>query len=240
MLFLNRIINLKIKTIRESLKLLRDCITYGVNQDNNIKKLKELYKGLGYVTLFVYWRCFHTPYSDLEKLIPKKGKILDLGCGYGLFSNLLALTSLNREVVGCDICKRKLKYSNRNLKGVKFVLSDAFQLVASEKFDVIVMNHLLHHLQSYESQDRLLKLCYEALKEGGYLLILEIDKRPYLKFLFTQLVDNVAYFGDKFYYRDNQEFKILLENLGFKKIKIYPAYKKSLLSHVIISAQKLN
>jgi len=210
-----------------------------LRQDKHIRALKDLYKNLGYVTLFVRWRCFHTPYSDLERLVPKEGRILDLGCGYGLFSNFLALASANRKILGLDSCKRKLKYANRNLKEVRFVLADAFQLPDFGRFNAIVIAHLLHHLTSYESQEKLLQLCYNALLYGGHLLILEIATSPYLKFMFTQLVDNTAYFGDKFYYRKSQDFKELLEKIGFQRTTIYPAWHKSWLSHVIIHCQKL-
>lgn len=210
-----------------------------VPQDEHIKKLKGLYKNLGYVTYFVHWRCFHAPYLELERLVSKKGKIIDVGCGYGLFANLLSLVSPKREIIGLDICARKLKYADRGLPGVKFILADAFRLAEFGRYNAIVMVHLLHHLPSYASQAELLRLCHSALLDKGHLLILEIDTRPLFKFLFTQLVDNVAYFRDKFYFRSSQGFKKLLENQGFQNITIYPAGGKSLLSHVIISSQKL-
>lgn len=209
-----------------------------VTQDANIRELRKLYRNLGYVSAFVRWRCFHTPYSDLEKLVPKEGRILDLGCGYGLFPNLLALTSDRRRITGIDICERKLKYASRGLSNVEFIRADASLYKAADEYGCIAVVHMLHHLTSYDAQAELIGLCRSNLRDKGRLLILEIDTRPLLKFLFTQLVDNVAYFGDRFYYRKSADFKSLLEKEGFRDVSIYPAWQDSLLSHVIISGQK--
>jgi len=209
-----------------------------ITQDANIKELRKLYRNSGYVSAFVRWRCFHTPYPDLEKLVPKEGRILDLGCGYGLFPNLLALTSDRRRITGIDICERKLKYASRGLNNVEFICADASLYKAADEYGCITVVHMLHHLTSYDSQAELTRLCRSNLQDKGRLLILEIDTRPLLKFLFTQLVDNVAYFGDRFYYRKSVDFKSLLEKEGFRDVSIYPAWQDNLLSHVIISGQK--
>jgi len=208
--------------------------------DERIKELKKLYRNLGYVTAFVRWRCLHAPYPDLERLVPKEGRILDLGCGYGLFSNLLALASDRRRITGIDICRRKLKYASRGLSNVEFIHADASQYKAMGVYNAIAAVHMLHHLPSYDSQVELIKLCRDNLQNKGRLLIMEIDTRPLLKFLFTQLVDNVAYFGDRFYYRKSGDFKSLLEREGFQNVSIYPAWKNNLLSPVIICADKVN
>lgn len=209
-----------------------------IAEDANIKELKKLYRNLGYVTAFVRWRCAHAPYAALERLVPKEGRILDLGCGYGLFSNFLALTSDRRMVKGIDICERKLKFASRGLHNVEFAYADAGLHRAEGEYGCIVAIHLLHHLPSYDAQAELARLCRGNLRESGRLLVMEIDTRPLLKFLFTQLVDNVAYFGDRFYYRKSADFKSLLEKEGFRDVSIYPAWQDSLLSHVIISGRK--
>jgi len=202
-----------------------------------IKELKNLYRGLGYVSSFVHWRCWHTPYERVEQFVPKQGKIVDLGCGYGLFSNFLALTSNSREIIGIDISERKMNYSHRGLSNVSFQVGDAMNLNLTQ-CDGIVLNHMLHHLSSYQDQEKLLRHCYEKLKDGGTLINLEIDKKPFWKFMFTQLVDHVAYPGDKFYFRDSSEFEELFNSIGFKKIEVIPVHEGVPLSHVLYVAKK--
>jgi SAM-dependent methyltransferase len=205
--------------------------------EGNIKRLKRLYSKLGYVTAFVEWRCWHTPYELIEKFVPKEGLIADLGCGYGLLANLLALTSNKRKIIGIDLSQRKLKYANRGLANVSFQRCDVmnFNLVGCQG---IVLVHLLHHLPSFGQQERLLRICYEGLSRGGILLNLEIDKRPLWKFIFTKIVDNVAYPGNRFYFRSSLEFTDLLKSIKFRNIKVIPAHRFVPLSHVLYVAQR--
>ena len=40
------------------------------------------------------------PFDIIEKHVPKKGTIVDLGCGFGIFANFLAIQSDDRKVIG--------------------------------------------------------------------------------------------------------------------------------------------
>jgi len=55
-----------------------------------------------------------------------KGKILDLGCGYGIES--LYLANLGFDVTGIDINNEAIKYARKkahNKKNIKFICGDA-------------------------------------------------------------------------------------------------------------------
>ncbi|MGH9279418.1 MAG: class I SAM-dependent methyltransferase, partial [Acidimicrobiales bacterium] len=43
------------------------------------------------------------PFRRVAARVPDRGRVLEVGCGYGLFSNHLALSSPDREVLGIDI-----------------------------------------------------------------------------------------------------------------------------------------
>ena len=43
------------------------------------------------------------PFRRVEAAVPKSGVVVDIGCGYGLFANLLAMRSGTRNVLGYDI-----------------------------------------------------------------------------------------------------------------------------------------
>ena len=206
-------------------------------RDERIRDLKQLYRNLGYVSAFVHWRCWHTPYPLLEELAPREGMIVDLGCGYGLFANLLALASSKRRVLGMDISKRKLRYADRGVTNAEFQYGDAMT-AQWDRCQGIALIHLLHHLSSYEDQDRLLHLCYESLDANGSLLVLEVDKRPWWKYCLAQLVDNVAYPFDRFYFRDRAAFEELLRSVGFRNIRFVPGHHGVPLSHMVLVAQK--
>src|SRR3989338_1350798 len=206
-------------------------------RDKRIRDLKRRYKNLGYVSAFVHWRCWHTPYPLLEELAPREGTIVDLGCGYGLFANLLAMTSPKRRVIGLDTSKRKLRYADRGVTNAEFHYGDAMT-ARWDQCQGIALIHLLHHLSSYEDQRRLLRLCYESLDANGSLVVLEVDKRPRWKFCLAQLVDHVAYPLDRFYFRDRAAFEGLLQSVGFRNIRFIPGHQGVPLSHMVLVAQK--
>ena len=79
-----------------------------MDMNSATRKVKSLYSGLFRPALFTRIRFFTAPYKLLEELVPKQGLIIDLGCGYGIFSNLLAITSLGRQIIGIELNKKNL------------------------------------------------------------------------------------------------------------------------------------
>lgn len=84
------------------------------------------------------------------------GRILDLGCGGGDLARALAgrarASGLDVEVVGVDPDERAIRAaSRRRTPGVSFRVASSAELVAAgERFDVVVSNHVLHHLEPAE------------------------------------------------------------------------------------------
>src|SRR4030067_281563 len=166
-----------------------------------MKPLLDLYSFKGkyfYVSLFTNIRVWLNQFETIEKFIPSEGKIVDIGCGYGIFSNYLALCSDKRSIIGVDKNKRKIKYAQRGLKNTEFKSGDVtkMDLGLCAWFSLI---DVLHHLESYQQQEELLKFCYDSLERKGIILIKEIDTRPRVKYIFTKFVDSVVYPFDKIY-----------------------------------------
>lgn len=204
---------------------------------SQLRKARRLYHNLGYVTVFTYFRFFHAPYELAETFVPKRGKIIDLGCGYGFFSNLLGMASSEREVLGIELSKRKLHYTDQGIKNVRFINENITKL-EMENCDGIILFHVLHHLHSYAQQHRLLKEAYKKLKKGGKLIVVEIDNRPLWKFLFTIVVDATLYIGNWFYYRTEKQFIGLFKKLGFETERVVEAHRFVPLSHKIYVCRK--
>ncbi len=71
------------------------------------------------------------------------GRVLDLGCGWGLIGTVLGKTRKNIRMVLCDVNQRAVELAQRNLRenGVEgeAVLSDGFECL-SGSFDAVVTN----------------------------------------------------------------------------------------------------
>ena len=199
-------------------------------------RLFDLYSRDGYVYAFLHIRWWHANLEKVAEFVPQSGTILDLGCGYGIFSNYLALSSKERNVIGIELSGRKLKYAKKELPNVQFLNEDITRLTLPP-CDAILLLDVLHHLQSFDDQEKLLSYCVKLLSPTGILLVKEIDNKPSYKFFLTQIVDNTLYPGDRFYFRGENQFMKLLGNLDLE-VKFYPIHEGKPLSHVMYVARK--
>ena len=197
---------------------------------------KKLYQNLGWPTIFTHIRFFTAPYEELEQLVPKKGFIIDLGCGYGIFSNYLGLTGPQRQILGIELDSQKIKFANRGVTNVKFLKADITKITL-KKADVILLIHVLHHLNSFKEQEHLLGECRQKLAKNGKLIIAEVDKKPILKYILGWIADKLLYPGDKIYYQMPNEFEKLFQDLGFR-VKMIKADGGKPFAHIIYVLEK--
>lgn len=195
---------------------------------------KQLYQGLGWPSIFARIRFFTAPYKKLERLVPEKAFVIDLGCGYGILANFLALSGLKREILGIELDSKKIKFADRGLKNVKFLKADITKTTL-KKADIILLVHVLHHLDSFQAQEELLAVCRKKLSKNGKLIIVEVDRKPVFKFILGWLADRLLYPGDRIYYRFPEEFKQMFTKLKFK-VKIIKADHGKPFAHVIYVA----
>lgn len=210
----------------------------------DIKEVTALYRGEGFNELFTEIRFWDAPYQSLEKLINGGRKIMDLGCGDGLLTNYLALKSGKRQLTGIDKNIDRLKLADQGLKNAQFIAGDVLKMKIQAS-DTILMVHLLHHLPSFEAQETIIRRSKDNLKKGGQLVIVEIDRKPFLKYLLTWVVDIVIFpilfegrlYNRRIYYRKSEEWKTLLEKLGFS-VKITASHQGKPFSHVVLVGDK--
>jgi len=176
-----------------------------------------------YLSLFIRQRLLFNNFDTIEMLMPKEGRLIDIGCGYGVFTNYLALISGKRSVTGIDKNERKIRFAQRGLSNTEFRAGNVMNLDLGQcnGFSLIDM---LHHLDSFEQQETLLKFCYDSLEAKGVILIKEIDKIPGSKFFFTKLVDTAMYPFDRIYFRGKNDLAFLLNKIGFA-VKSYSIHK---------------
>jgi 2-polyprenyl-3-methyl-5-hydroxy-6-metoxy-1,4-benzoquinol methylase len=116
-------------------------------------------------------------------------RVLEIGCGTGLLSYLLA-SKINGHVIGIDLCRSfidtaKQQYSRDNLTYAVIDLAntDAFNDIGSG-FDYIIGNGILHHLGA--RLPTLLGQCKNMLGPGGKLIFWEPNWfNPFILLFFT-------------------------------------------------------
>lgn len=123
------------------------------------------------------------PFRRIAGEVPSRGRVLEVGCGYGLFSCHLALASKERDVLGIDIDLRKIVHA-------RFAAEEARARGASCDFhlmppgevpdglwDAIVIVDVLYLLEP-DAQAGLLHSCTEQLALGGRLIVKEVGTTP--------------------------------------------------------------
>ncbi|MES2891108.1 MAG: 1-acyl-sn-glycerol-3-phosphate acyltransferase [Bacteroidota bacterium] len=121
-------------------------------------------------------------YQVFHDLLPKQGKLLDVGCGYGFMSYMLYFTAPAREITGIDYDEEKINTANHCFDKtgmINFYATDALDF-KYEHYDGIVIADMLHYLQPAQ-QKMLVEKCIRHLNPGGSLIIrdgnAELQKR---------------------------------------------------------------
>ena len=212
------------------------------SDDRVVNKIIGLYQDGGFTGIFAKIRFWDAPYIEMEKMIAKRGNIVDLGCGDGIFANFLTLKSKNRKVFGIEISNERLKHADKKIPNAKFLAGDITKLQIPPA-DSILLVHVLHHLLSYQSQEELLYVIKAKLKKGGQLLIAEVEPNLSFKYLVTWFVDHFLVpwlfekrFYSPIYFRRPIEWKKLLTSLGFV-CKVITAEAGKPFTHVIFDCK---
>jgi 2-polyprenyl-3-methyl-5-hydroxy-6-metoxy-1,4-benzoquinol methylase len=161
--------------------------------------------------------------SVMDLLLPAEGRILDVGCGFGLFAAYFAQTQPRRRITGIDTNERRVEMARELMTalgqpGHEFLACDARQVreVASGTFDAIYVLDVMHHVPR-EDQEELLRCLHDLLAPGGVLVLKDITTQPAYGLKFTELLDRVMVgWNEPLAYRHHAEWGALLEGLGLR------------------------
>lgn len=238
---LYRIINTTLKKVIEF--ILQFIIPDSIFDNRNIKETLKLYKDENFGGLSTKIRFWDSPLDFVESITPNNGKILDLGCGEGVLTNYLAISKPSRNIVGIEISHR-INLADHGLNNVKFiqgnVLKDDFP-----ECDVIIMSHLMHHLPSLNSQEILIKKCYQRLNKGGKLIIVEVDKQFSFRYFVVWITDifivPILFEGQlsnmNIFHRSALNWENILSKTGFK-IRLLKRFKRGPFPDILFICQK--
>jgi SAM-dependent methyltransferase len=192
-----------------------------------LRRAQAMYAGAPWRDrLHVAVRLALCPFERLASFVPKTGRIVDLGCGHGVFANALALESAGRYVVGVErsACKLAAARATQSVTGrVRFVQGDALANPVAGRCRAILLIDVLY-LLAPQQQEQALRACSDRLEPGGVLLLKTMDDHPWWKVAANRLEEWLAVRvlrltlgGEgKFAFRPLAEWAELCQAMGFE------------------------
>lgn len=158
--------------------------------------------------------------DEIGQYLPQRGRVLDIGCGFGLFSLYYASVAPGLALRGLDRNPRRIAMAQRaaarlGLGNVTYEVADARDWRADGDYDAVYMLDIVHHVDE-ESVRPLLEQLLKAVRPGGRLLIKDVDTRPAWKRWFTLALDRLMDPRTPVRYWAADELQALLSELGFR------------------------
>jgi SAM-dependent methyltransferase len=135
------------------------------------------------------YRLWQAPFAD-EKFAPiaayndlqRVRRVLDVGCGPGTNAAYFA----HAEYTGIDMNEQYLEHARRKF-GRTFIAADVtqYRVAASERFDFILLNSVLHHIDD-SGVEKLLAHLATLLTDDGHVHIIDLllpDEASVARFL---------------------------------------------------------
>jgi len=115
----------------------------------------------------------------LERSNKPNIKILDLGCGPGLYAELFA--KKGHSVIGIDISANSIQYAIKQAKekrlDIEYLHKNYLDLDFENQFDLVILIYLDFCVLLPDERDKVLENIYKALKKGGLFICDVINER---------------------------------------------------------------
>jgi 2-polyprenyl-3-methyl-5-hydroxy-6-metoxy-1,4-benzoquinol methylase len=181
--------------------------------------------------------------SVMDLLLTDEGRILDVGCGFGLFAAYFGQTHPRRRITGVDPDGRRIGIARDmtarlGLHEHSFIVGDVRDAPIDGAFDAAYVLDVMHHLP-IDDQPRVLRRLRDLLVPGGMLLVKDITTEPRAGLLFTEALDRLMVgWNEPLSYRHHREWGDMLTQLGFK-VRMVRVPDVLPYPHVVIAATKM-
>jgi len=157
--------------------------------------------------------------DEIGQYLPPSGAVLDIGCGFGLFSLYYAATGPARFVRGLDVNRRRVDMARRaaarlGIHNVQYEHGDARDWKGDGEVAAAYMLDIVHHVPP-SAVPPLLAALRRSLPPGGRLLVKDVDTRPAPKRWFTWALDRLMAPRTPVRYWSAEELTAALERAGF-------------------------
>lgn len=187
---------------------------------------------------FVRLRMLLLPLELIESAVPKRGVVLDIGCGRGILAHYLATTEPEREIIGFDIDAHAIRIAARSVKArerISFKIGDGE--TGLPRASAAIFADSLHHMPK-ETQEQLLKNASSALAPGGILIVKEMEAERSWRYFWNLFHDRVLRMTGPTMLRTTEAWKQIL--MREKCIPFYETHVRQWgYHHSLIAARKL-
>ena len=157
--------------------------------------------------------------DEIGQYLPARGRVVDLGCGFGLFSLYYASVRPGLELEGLDLNSRRIAMAQAaarrlGLENVRYRVGNVIDFRGGQLYDAGI--HAGHRAsQSRARGAALLEQIAKALPPGARLLVKDVDRKPAYKRWFTHALDKLMDPRTPVSYWAAEELQDLLEEVGF-------------------------
>lgn len=164
--------------MRHCEKIVRDGLQAELDRLNTPKilrrKVERLYRYQGkFIELFAHFKLKNDRmFAPLDRVVPREGLILDLGCGYGLATQWLAQCTDRRSFHAVDFDENKIRAARQTAlenERIKFEVRDILEW-EFPACDTALLLDVLHYWTP-DKQALILKKIRRALRPNGRLVL---------------------------------------------------------------------
>jgi 2-polyprenyl-3-methyl-5-hydroxy-6-metoxy-1,4-benzoquinol methylase len=175
-----------------------------------------------FIRCFTFGRHLLAPLERIASYVPAGGRVLDLGCGHGLFTNLLALSTPRRQILGIDPSAAKIEIARRSSRGLPNVeyRQGTIDAVSESDFQAVSVLDVLYLLTDEKKLD-VLKACRDRLAPDGLLLLKTNDTQPRWKYAVVRAEEELMVrvigftYGGEVHFRGVPQYLELLDAADF-------------------------
>jgi predicted TPR repeat methyltransferase len=161
------------------------------------------------------WRVqtYNQEYNRLKKHLPSKGRLMDIGCGLGLFTELFGD---EWEKYGIELSDYAKEIATQ--KGINFDIKSCDE----GSFDLIIFRGSLHYMEPFE----IISYSNRMLKTGGIIAFLAA---PNSSSIYYKIFNDLPFLEKdiKHFLISDKELRILLEEMNMEMLEINKPYIKT-------------
>ncbi|MGE0160358.1 MAG: class I SAM-dependent methyltransferase [Gemmatimonadales bacterium] len=182
------------------------------------------------------------PFDRILPFVPDRGRLLDVGCGSGLWLTYLSLEKPALELHGIDTDARKLEVASASLAGKAQLRQASAVDLPAGTFDCITILDVFC-LLSDETKRRVLEACHAALAPGGTIVLKDADTRPRWKYAPMALEEVIAVHVMRIthgrpHFQSLEQLAGGLDAAGFTDVEAARIDRGYLHPHVVLRARK--